>query len=342
MALFAGYEMPIQYASVMAEARAVREHAGMFDVSHMARLELTGPNTLDFLQHVTSNDVDRLVDGAGQYSLLPNAEGGCIDDIIVTRLAQDRFALVVNAANHAKDLDWLQAQAKPFGVEIQDKTDATAMLAVQGPNAVAIVTNLAQEPGLAEIPPFGIANIRLLGYPATASRTGYTGEDGFELVAPAEAAVPLWNALREAGVEPCGLAARDTLRVEAGLPLYGHELNETQSPLCAGLGWVISKSKLFVGSEILGHVRETGVPEKLVGIKLATKRLIPIGAEVFVSDERVGAVTSGVVSPTLDCGIAFAFVQPGIPLNSAAEVDLRGKREPATVVGKRFLKNPKS
>jgi aminomethyltransferase len=342
MVPFAGYDMPVQYASVIAEAKAVREAAGMFDVSHMARLTLTGERVFDFLQQVTTNDIDKLANDAGQYSLLPNERGGIVDDIIVVRRTPEVFDMVVNASNHAKDLSWLQINAEAFHVHIEDKTDDTAMIAVQGPRAVGIVAELAGDSSLSEVPTFGVKETAISGIPVTASRTGYTGEDGFELICAAKDAAAIWTALRNAGVAPCGLASRDTLRVEAGLPLYGPELEEDRSPISAGLGWVISQTKPFVGYETINLIRKEGAKEKLVGVKLETKRLIPQGASVVVNGETVGTVCSGVVSPTLDCGIAFAFVRADVPLNTPAEVDLRGKLEPATIVNKRFLKKPKA
>ncbi len=335
---FAGWDMPVQYDSVIAEAKAVREHAGMFDVSHMARLILRGERVFDYLEHVTSNDVPKLADGTGQYSLLPNATGGLVDDIIVYRIHETEYRMVVNAANHAKDLAHLQVQ-NTYLVTIEDITLETAMIAVQGPAAVTILAGMSDaEAAFLDAPAFGVVEAQVAGVPVFAIRSGYTGEDGYELVCPKAQASHLWKALSGAGVKPCGLASRDTLRVEAGLPLYGHELSETMSPISAGLGWVIGKTKKFLGSDIINQARETGTPRRLVGVRLDAKRLTTPGMKVFVEGVEVGEVSSGVVSVVLECGIAFAFVDTSVKFGTPCTVEIRGKQEPATVVNKRFLK----
>jgi aminomethyltransferase len=339
MVPFAGWDMPVQYDSVLAEARAVRDSAGMFDVSHMARLRLTGARVLEYLEWVTTNDVSRLADGAGQYSLLPNAQGGVVDDVIVYRESAEVFHMVVNAANHRKDLAHLAAENR-FGVTIEDNTFATAMIAVQGPSAVEILARLSTDPeAFRQAPTFGLIRAAVADVGVIAARSGYTGEDGYELVCAADHAAKLWQALVAAGVKPCGLAARDTLRVEAGLPLYGHELNEDLSPLAAGLGWVISKTKEFLGSGPIQRARAEGTPRKLLGVRLPAKRLIPAGAQVRVDGKAVGEVTSGVVSVVLECGIGFAFVDSALKPGTACEVMIRDKPEAAILVGKRFLKD---
>ncbi len=341
MVPFAGYDMPVQYDSVIAESKAVREAVGMFDVSHMARLWVRGPRTIDFLEWVTANDVSKLTDRKGQYSLLPNERGGTVDDIIVYRITDQVFRMVVNAANHEKDVEWLRRH-NTFGVEIEDETDRTAMIAVQGPKALETLAGLSSQPMLFEGSTlFDVLEAEIAGVPCFAPRSGYTGEDGCELVCSAEDAGRLWDALLEAGVKPCGLGARDVLRVEAGLPLYGHELTDDLSPIAAGLGWVISKTKTFIGSEPIRLARMMGTPVKLQGIQMAGKRLPLPGTKVFVEEREVGEVSSGVFSPMLDCGIAFAFVDSSIPLGTPCSLELRGKREPATIVSKRFLKKAK-
>lgn len=336
MAEFAGYSMPIQYGGILAEAASVRESCGMFDVSHMARFRYRGNESLDFLQKVTSNDVSKLSDLSGQYSLLCNEAGGCIDDIIVYRITENEFLLVVNAANHQKDWDWMM-NLKPDSVECLDETESTFMIAVQGPRAVDLISSLSENPAIKSLPMFGVAQISIFGFTIFAARSGYTGEDGMELIGARTHAKALWKVLMDHQVTPCGLAARDTLRVEAGLPLYGHELSDEQSPLCAGLGWAISKSKPFIGSDAINQVRTNGIPEKLVGVKLASKRLITPPAQIFVDGKLVGQISSGVISPLLDCGIGFAFVMPETQLDSPCQIDLRGKLEPAQIVSKRFL-----
>lgn len=341
MVEFAGYDMPVQYAGIILETKAVREGVGMFDVSHMARLWFRGANALEYLEWITTNDVGNLEDGRGHYSLLPNEEGGTVDDIIVYRVNETTFRMVVNASNHAKDVAWMRRQneAGGFEVAIDDQTDETAMIAVQGPKALETLSRIAANPNaLASAPLFGLNEMEIGGVPCFAPRSGYTGEDGFELICAAQDAPELWRALAAAGVVPCGLGARDALRVEAGLPLYGHELSDTLSPIAAGLGWVISKSKPFIGSGAINAAREDGVPQKILGVRLNSKRLITPGMGVFANGNPVGAVTSGVYSPTLECGIAFALFDAGIAIGTPCEVEIRGAKEPGMVVGKRFLK----
>lgn len=341
MVPFAGYDMPVQYSSIIAESKAVRGAAGMFDVSHMARLTFTGERVLEFLEHITTNDVSKLADRTGQYSLLPNASGGCVDDIIVYRMNLNEFRLVVNAANHEKDVAWITMQ-NTFDVRIEDTTDRTAMIAVQGPKAVEILKPLAERPDeLGAAPAFGISEQSIAGVAVFAARSGYTGEDGYELICAAGEAVKLWDALVQAGVAPCGLGSRDTLRVEAGLPLYGHELRDDLSPIAAGLGWVISKTKSFVGADMINQARSEGTPRKIQGILLDSKRLPAPEMAVYQGDRQVGEVTSGVFSPLMDAGIAFALVDANLPLGSTVEIDVRGKRESGTLVNKRFYKRPK-
>lgn len=335
---FAGYELPVQYGSVIAECKAVRDSAGMFDVSHMARLWFRGSKTLEFLEWITANDVAKLADYQGQYSLLPNEQGGCVDDIIVYRVSEHVYRMVVNAANHEKDVAWIKGQNK-FDVAIEDDTDRTAMIAVQGPEAVRIVSSLSDDAdALQALPFFGVVEGNIAGVPCFTARSGYTGEDGLELICSAGHADRLWGALRDACVAPCGLAARDALRVEAGLPLYGHELSDDINPIAAGLGWVVSKTKQFIGSDPINSARQNGTAQKLQGVRLSSKRLLSPGMKVFVEQREVGEVTSGVYSVLLECGIGFAFVDSDIPLDTPCEIDMRGKMEPATIVSKRFYK----
>ena len=341
MVPFAGYEMPVQYASIISEAKAVRDGAGMFDVSHMARLSFTGEGVFEFLERVTANDVSKLVDGAGEYSLLPNDEGGCVDDIIVYRISATEYRMVVNASNHEKDVAWLKAH-NTEGVEIVDYTDDTAMIAVQGPTAVGILAGLSDAPEAIESAgAFGIVECKIAGIGCFSARSGYTGEDGYELICSADDAPQLWQSLLDAGVAACGLGSRDTLRVEAGLPLYGHELEEHLNPIAAGLAWVVSKTKTFIGSGPINDARKNGVARKLQGVRLESKRLITPGMKVYVDGNEVGEVSSGVVSPLLDRGIAFVFIDSNIPLDTACTIDVRGKQEPGTVVNKRFFKRAK-
>ena len=338
MVPFAGYEMPVQYKGIISESKAVREGAGMFDVSHMARLWFKGARTLEYLEWITTNDVSKLGGHRGQYSMLPNEKGGVVDDIIVYRISDDVFRMVVNASNHQKDVSWMKSKNN-FSVEMTDETYETAMIAVQGPKAVEILSGLAEgAPELTENPPFGVSYARFAGVECFAARSGYTGEDGYELICDAGHAMKLWTALVDAGVVPCGLGSRDTLRVEAGLPLYGHELSDDMNPIAAGLGWVVGKTKTFIGSEYIQRARIEGTPEKLQGIRLNSKRLPVPGMDVFVSGKRVGSLSSGVYSPMLDCGIGMAYIDSSIPQGTECELDVRGKMEAGTIVNKRFYK----
>jgi aminomethyltransferase len=328
---FAGYDMPVQYTSVMAEARAVRESVGMFDVSHMARLTFSGTATVEFLESITTNDVSKLTDGNGQYSLLTNDHGGVIDDIIVYRVNDAQFKMVVNASNHEKDVTWIKSHLIP-GVELTDTTDESAMIAVQGPKASIVL------PGLADLPFFGTRDLMIAEVQCFCARSGYTGEGGFELVCAAEQAEKLWEGLLRFGVTPCGLASRDTLRVEAGLPLYGHELNDEWTPVESGVAWAVSKTKTFIGSSVIAERRVTSTPQRVMGIQLPTKRLLLPEMEVFLDGSKVGQVLSGVISPVLDCGIGTVMIDRTVKEGAAVTVEIRGKQEPATIVNKRFYR----
>lgn len=341
MVTFAGYEMPVQYTSIIAESQAVRTGAGMFDVSHMARFEFVGDEVIAFIEQITTNDVSKLEDGQGQYSLLPNPTGGAVDDIIVYRISATKIRMVVNAANHQKDWAWIESNL-PAGITMTDHTAETAMIAVQGPKAADLVASLSTTPGQVHgCAFFGTTSLVVGNVACFAARSGYTGEDGFELICAAADADRLWTALEESGVVPCGLGSRDILRVEAGLPLYGHELSDDLSPLSAGLGWVVSKTKPFIGSEHYQAARENGTPTKLHGLKLESKRFPAPGATVFLEGQSVGSVSSGVYSPTLGCGLAFAFLDASVKIGASVEVELRGGTESAAVVSKRFHVRPK-
>ena len=335
---FAGWEMPVQYAGIIAESKAVREGAGMFDVSHMGRLWFRGADAFEYLQKVTSNDVGKLADWGSQYSLLCYENGTCVDDIIVYRISDDVFRMVINASNRDKDIAWMRSHLSG-DVRLEDESDRTAMIAVQGPRAVGIVDILTDE-DITNVEKFSAVECTVAGHPVLAARTGYTGEDGFELILEAGFAEAVWDALAAAGVQPCGLASRDVLRVEAGLPLYGHELSDQINPIETGLGWVCAKTKSYIGSEPIEAMRAAGPPRKLVGIKMESKIVPREGYEVRQNGESIGAVSSGVFSPMLDCGIAFAFVDKDhATLDVPCSVVVRDKEMPATVVNKRFLRS---
>ncbi|MGQ9880334.1 MAG: glycine cleavage system aminomethyltransferase GcvT [Armatimonadota bacterium] len=336
MVEFAGWWMPVQYGGIIQEARAVRQHAGIFDISHMGRFHLRGAEAIPALENLTTNDVSALTDGSAQYSLLTNPQGGVIDDIIVYRLASDHLLVVVNAANAEKDKEWMLKHL-PSTVAFEDATAQTAMIAVQGPKAIGLASELFSQ-NLVEVPRFHAATVQWQGHSVLVARTGYTGEDGVELIAGAEVAVPLWNILHEAGAVPCGLGARDVLRIEAGYPLYGHELNENINPIEAGLGWVVSKTKEFIGAEAIRRAREQGAARKLVGLELEGRMVARQGYSVQVNGRPIGEITSGTFSPTLEKSIAMAFVDSAYSKGGEeVQVGMRGRAVPARVVSRRFV-----
>ncbi len=326
---FAGWEMPVQYAGVREEHLAVRQRAGVFDVSHMGEVETRGPGALAFLQRMLSNDVAKIAIGGAQYSVLCRKDGGVLDDLFTYRLAtdEDRYLTVTNAANHAKDLAWLRAHAEGFEVELADRLDGYAMLAVQGPAARGLLAPLL---GADEQLParFRTAELHVAGVAALVCGTGYTGEDGVEILCAPGGAGTIWDELLAAGVAPAGLAARDTLRLEACLHLYGNDLMESRGPIEAGLGWCCKEETGFVGAEAVRAVRQAGPTERLVPFAL-TGPGIPRQGNPVVGG---GEVTSGTFSPSLEQGIGMAYV----PAEQAAvgtqiEIDVRGKRRPAIV-----------
>jgi aminomethyltransferase len=331
---FAGWEMPVQYSGVIEEVRAVRETAGLFDVSHMGEFVIEGPGALAWLNGVTTNDVARLRPGRAQYSLLCAENGGILDDILLYQLADERYLMVVNASNTDSDRAWLE-QHRVAGVTIDDISDETALIAVQGPGAAALVGALTQV-DLDSLRRFGFAEGAVAGVECLIARTGYTGEDGFELFTWQEPA-PLWRALLEAGraaVKPCGLGARDVLRLEAGNVLYGHEIGPEVNPLVAGLGWVVKLGKgPFIGSEAIAAVAEAGPPYRLIGLEMESRAIPRQGYAIICKNEVVGEITSGTFSPTLGRPIGLGYVpaalaEPG----TALAVDVRGRQEPAKVV----------
>lgn len=333
---FAGWDMPVQYEGIISESRSVRESAGMFDVSHMGRVWFEGPSAFELLERLTTNDVSKLEDYGSQYSLVCTESGTCIDDIIVYRISSELFRVVVNASNREKDLEWFHSH-NDGGVEIRDETMQTGMIAVQGPDAVSKLQSLTAEP-LSNVHRFHAIVCDVAGVPVFAARTGYTGEDGFELVVSAKDAQMVWQALYDAGVTPCGLASRDVLRVEAGLPLYGNELSDRINPIEAGLGWVCSKSKPYFGSVAIQKMREEGPPQKLVGIRMEEKLIPRKDCRVVRGDRFIGTMSSGVFSPLLDCGIGFAFVgSADVEMDGDCAVLIREKAHAAQMVNKRFL-----
>jgi len=321
---FAGWEMPVQYEGISQEHVAVRTGAGVFDVSHMGEIETSGPEAEDFLQRLLSNDVMKIAERGAQYSALCRDDGGVLDDLFTYRLS-DRFLTVTNAANHEKDLAWFREHADDFDVEVRDAHSNYAMLAVQGPEARGIVAGLVN----AELPPrMRTADLRVAGIDCLVCGTGYTGEDGVELLIPPEGAAAVWDAVTEAGVLPAGLGARDTLRLEVCFHLYGNDLSDDRTPIEAGLGWCCKLDTGFIGSEAL---RDADPPEKLVPFAF-TGPGVPRQGNPVRSEHGDGVVTSGTFSPCLETGIGMAYLpvaaaEPGTRI----EVDVRGKLRPAEV-----------
>lgn len=332
---FAGWEMPVQYVGVREEHLAVRKHAGVFDVSHMGEVETRGPGAEAFLQRMLSNDVAQIAVGGAQYSVLCREDGGVLDDLFTYRLGDDRYLTVTNAANHAKDLAWLRAHVARFDVELVDRLDDYAMLAVQGPDARALVAPLADGPLPAR---FRTAELHVAGAPGLVCGTGYTGEDGVEILcAPADAGA-IWDALLAAGVVPAGLAARDTLRLEACFHLYGNDLMESRGPIEAGLGWCCKEQTGFVGAEAVAAARAAGPAERLVPFAF-TGPGIPRQGNAVVGG---GEVTSGTLSPCRGVGIGMAYVPAErAAIGTEIEIDVRGKVRPAVVEQKPLYPPPR-
>jgi aminomethyltransferase len=325
---FAGWEMPVQYEGIRAEHMAVREACGVFDVSHMGEIETQGPEAADLLQCLLSNDVSKIELGGAQYSCLCRKDGGVLDDLFTYRLGDDQYLTVTNASNHERDFEWFEAHAVEFNVQVRDRIDAFAMLALQGPEARDIVTRLAD----GELPPrFRAEELSIAGSPTLVCGTGYTGEDGVELLLAPEAAPSIWDALIEGGATPAGLGARDTLRLEVCYCLYGNDLTEERTPIEAGLGWCVKEDTDFIGSDACRQVREAGPREKLA--PFVTGAGIPRqGNPIVKGDETVGEVTSGTMSPSLETGIGMGYLrtdlsEPGTEI----EIDVRGKRRTAEV-----------
>ncbi|MEA2246444.1 MAG: aminomethyltransferase, partial [Solirubrobacteraceae bacterium] len=305
---FSGWEMPVQYAGIREEHLAVRERVGVFDVSHMGQVEVSGPDAEAFLQRMLSNDVAAMdapagdAGGAAQYSVLCWDDGGVLDDLFTYRLAEDRFLVITNAANHERDLRWLLEHAGALDIDVRDRIDDHAMLAVQGPQARALVSALADGPLPAR---FRTAELTVAGAPGVlVCGTGYTGEDGVELLVAPERAGELWDALVAGGAQPVGLGARDTLRLEVCYHLYGNDLMETRGPIEAGLGWCCKEGTGFVGAEAVRAVREAGPAEKLVAFRMTGPGIARRGNAI----EGGGEVTSGTLSPSLGVGIGMAYV----------------------------------
>jgi aminomethyltransferase len=339
---FGGWDMPLHYGSQLEEHHAVRRDAGMFDVSHMRAVDIDGPRAQEFLRQLLANDVARLRSpGKALYSCMLNEQGGVLDDLIVYFLEPGRYRLVVNAGTADKDLAWIGARAGSYGVTVRAREDL-AMIAVQGPNARGKAMALlpaADEARALALENFYGTPLAVLDGRVFIARTGYTGEDGFEIMVPAEHVVSLWNRLLDAGVRPCGLGARDTLRLEAGMNLYGNDMDERTTPLEAGLAWTVAldAGHDFVGRKALEAQRAAGVPRRLVGLLLEDKGVLRSHQKVYAGAAGEGETTSGSYAPTLERSVALARVPAAT--GTAVEVDVRGKRLKARVVKPPFVRH---
>ncbi len=343
MVPFAGFEMPVQYSGVVDEHKAVREAVGLFDVSHMGEVEFTGPRALEVVNRIITNDLDKIADGQAVYTVMCNEGGTIIDDLVVYRFSPERIFICVNAANRDKDFAWMKEQAGD-DCEVKDVGDDYAQIAVQGPNAEQLVARLTST-DVASIGRYWFATGEVVDVDAIIARTGYTGEDGFELYVPAADAPKVWNALLEKGadlgVKPAGLGARDSLRLEVCYPLYGNDIDDTTNPYEAGLAWVVKLKKAsdFVGKAALEQVKAEGPKRKLVGVELVGRGIARQHYPVLVNGEKVGEVTSGTMGPTVSKPVALAYV----PAEHAAvgteiQVEVRNKPVDAKVAPKPFLK----
>jgi aminomethyltransferase len=347
---FGGWDMPVQYpAGTVEEHLRTRNHAGLFDVSHMGEIDVRGPDAIALVNYLTSNDASKLIDGQAQYSALTTPEGTVVDDLLVYRFASDHLLLVVNAGTTAKDWEWITSHKRDESAKLKNVSSDYCQLALQGPDALGILQRLTDLP-LAEIKYYHFTEGQVDGVAAIVSRTGYTGEDGFEVYAAADKAEQIWNKILDAGnfgsdtgVLPCGLAARNTLRLEAGMALYGHEIDDTTTLLEANLGWICKLNKgEFIGREILAKQKQEGVRRRLVGFEVTERGIARDGQDVLVNGERAGKVTSGSPAPYFKKNIGMAYV----PTEFANEgqqiqIDVRGRLVNAQTVKTPFYKRDK-
>jgi aminomethyltransferase len=339
---FGGWELPVQFTGVIEEHEAVRNGVGLFDVSHMGELTVKGPQALELLQRATCNDVAKLADGRAHYNGLLYPQGTFVDDILIYQIAPDDFFVVVNASNTDKDFEWLRDQAKDFDADVQNVSANYAQLAVQGPNAEKILQPMT-DLNLADIKYYRFAQGRVDGAQAIVSRTGYTGEDGFEVYVSPDDGPRIMQKLIDAGAKPCGLGARDTLRLEAKMALYGNDIDDTTTPIQADLGWIVKLDKGdFAGRDVISREREEGPRRKLVGFEMVDRGIGRHGYPIVEGNEEIGVVTSGTHSPTLKKAIGLAY----LPLDKSAQgtefsVLIRGKEARARVVPTPFYKRAK-
>jgi aminomethyltransferase len=340
---FAGWHMPIQYTTITDEHHAVRKRAGLFDIAHMGRLRFSGPDACRLLDHLLTNDVSALKIGQVRYALVCRDDGGILDDVLVYRF-ENSYLLVVNASNREKILAWIEQQRGGFDAKVEELTFNQPMVAIQGPEALGVTEKALGMP-LAAMKYYTALEGEFAGSPAIVSRTGYTGEDGFEIIVPADKALQLWESLLGAApatVTPCGLGCRDTLRLEAAMPLYGHELDESIDPLTAGLDFAVKlKKPEFISREALSRRAAAGCDQTRVGLQLAGRRIAREGAAILADGDSVGRVTSGTFSPTLEKPIAMGYVNREVAdTGKQLEVDIRGQREAAIVVDLPFYHRP--
>jgi glycine cleavage system T protein (aminomethyltransferase) len=344
MVEFGGWEMPVSYTGILKEHQAVRQKAGLFDVSHMGEIRVDGPGALPFLQWVGCNDLSFVQDGQCQYNLLMNPSGGVVDDVIVHRLGAQSYFICVNASNTDKDHQWLLENRKKFDVKIENRSADFSQLAVQGPIAVSLVKKIFSPLPVSNLKSFHFLEGTHEGADVLLARTGYTGEDGFEIYCENKDAVSLWSKLLEegsgAGLLPCGLGCRDTLRLEMAYPLYGHELRDDIGPLEAGLSWVVKLSKGdFIGREVLVRQKEEGLRRKRVGFVMTDEGIARADYPIFFKGEKVGWVSSGTYSPSLDKSIGCGYVPVSLSeIGTTFEIEIRGKKKAAAVVATPFYK----
>lgn len=343
MTAFSGWEMPVQYSGISREHQAVRESAGMFDISHMGKFRLTGPTVLEQLQTLVPSDLSRLQPGQAQYTVLLNPNAGIIDDVIFYYQGRDattqRWVAIVNASTSLKDKTWL-LEHLDGQVQFEDDSATKLLIAIQGPAALAHLQPLVAA-DLAAVPAFGHLEASILGQPGFLARTGYTGEDGFEIMIDPALGVELWRSLLTSGVTPCGLGARDTLRLEAAMSLYGQDIDDTTTPLEAGLGWLVHLETKgdFIGRSVLDAQKQAGVVRRLVGLQMQGRNIARHGYPVWFENAIVGEITSGTLSPTLGQPIALAYVPTALSkLGQVLNVEIRGKLYPAVVVKKPFYR----
>ncbi|RDV39250.1 glycine cleavage system aminomethyltransferase GcvT [Bradymonadaceae bacterium TMQ3] len=347
MVPFAGFEMPVQYKGIKDEHLAVRSAAGLFDVSHMGEVEVRGPDAIEAVDALVTNDVRGLVDGQALYTVMCAPDGGIVDDLIVYRIAEDHVFICVNAANRAKDVAFMREYLPKLNATLEDTSENYIQLALQGPKAEALLKPLVEDADLAELKFFRCAWMRVAGVSALVARTGYTGEDGFELYIPDEGGAKVFDALVESYLPDelamCGLGARDTLRLEARLPLYGQDLSEEINPLEAGLSWVVKLNSGydFVGKAALEAIKAQGVKRRLRGFQLEGRGVLRPGYAILVDGRPVGELTSGGYAPTLDASIGLGYIDVEHTDVERAEVEIRGRRLPVQVSRKPFYSRPR-